>query len=119
MGDELWDATDDQIFQRTIGDLEKTELIRREEVKGYFTKRIRYAYPKYTLDYRKYLLPLLEYLQGFENLIPNGRQGLFRYNNMDHSIEMGFLAADHIIAGKSRDDWNQQLKRFEDIKIID
>jgi len=119
VGNELWNATDDEIFERTIGDLEKTELIRREEVTSYFTKRIRYAYPKYTLDYRKYLLPLLEYLQGFENLIPNGRQGLFRYNNMDHSIEMGFLAADHIIAGKSRDDWNQQLKRFEDIKIID
>ena len=32
---------------------------------------------------------MLEFVHGFENLKTGGRQGLFRYNNMDQSIEMG------------------------------
>jgi len=39
----------------------------------------------------------------FENLICCGRQGLFRYNNMDHSIEMGLSTAEHILFGLPRD----------------
>ena len=28
-------------------------------------------------------------MQGFANLYTAGRQGLFKYNNMDHSVQMG------------------------------
>jgi hypothetical protein len=38
-----------------------------------------------------------------ENLLTVGRGGLFRYNNMDHSIKMGLLAARHVGRGDSRD----------------
>ena len=41
----------------------------------------------------------MELLRGIENLVPIGRQGLYRYNNMDHSIKMGLLTAEHILHG--------------------
>ena len=32
---------------------------------------------------------MLEFVHSLENIKTGGRQGLFRYNNMDQSIEMG------------------------------
>jgi len=40
------------------------------------------------------------YLRGFENLQSIGRSGMFRYNNQDHAIEMGLLAAGNVLGGK-------------------
>ena len=34
-----------------------------------------------------------------------GRYGSFKYNNQDHSILMGILAADNIINGANNDLW--------------
>ena len=31
----------------------------------------------------------MEFVHGLQNVKTGGRQGLFRYNNMDQSIEMG------------------------------
>jgi hypothetical protein len=36
-------------------------------------------------------------LQPFKNLTPIGRYGAFKYNNQDHSILMGQLAAENIL----------------------
>ncbi len=40
------------------------------------------------------------YLGQFRNLQLIGRAGSFRYNNQDHALEMGILAARSIIEGK-------------------
>jgi len=60
---------------------------------GGFVKRVDYAYPIYDITYRGHLDVLLRWLKGFENMISTGRQGLFRYGNMDHSIAMGHAIA--------------------------
>ena len=43
------------------------------------------------------------YLESFSNLQTVGRNGLHRYNNQDHSLEMGMLAAKSIIEGVKYD----------------
>jgi hypothetical protein len=42
----------------------------------------------------------MEFLNGFENLYLIGRNGRFRYNNMDHSMLTGIMVAKSIIEGK-------------------
>jgi len=54
-----------------------------------FVKKLPHAYPVYDLDYKENLAPIMEFVHGLENIDTAGRQGLFRYNNMDQSIEMG------------------------------
>jgi hypothetical protein len=44
-----------------------------------------------------------EYLNQYTHLFYIGRPGRFRYNNQDHSLEMGMLAAKSIIDGKVYD----------------
>jgi UDP-galactopyranose mutase len=51
------------------------------------------------LTYKENLQRLLRFVKPFENLETTGRQGLYRYNNMDHSIALGRKVARGLIRG--------------------
>jgi hypothetical protein len=61
------------------------------------------VYPVYDLAYATHLQAIKSYLDSFENLRVIGRPGRFKYNNQDHSLEMGILAARSILEGKKYD----------------
>ena len=46
------------------------------------------------------------YLDTIEGLMPIGRYGAFKYNNQDHSILMGLLAAENISEGTEHNLWD-------------
>ena len=52
-------------------------------------RKIPFAYPIYDLCYRDHLQPVMDYVGQLQNLQTTGRQGNYRYNNMDHSMAMG------------------------------
>lgn len=68
--------------------------------------RIPKSYPIYDISYKKNMLPIKEFLQQFPEIIAIGRYGSFRYNNQDHSILMGLLAAENINSGSEHNLWN-------------
>jgi protoporphyrinogen oxidase len=97
-GDAIWSQTDDQVAQRCIRDLaDKLHFIKDAEVEGWQVVRTRYAYPVYDLNYTAKLERIKSFLQRFEGVHIVGRGGTFRYNNADHSIEMGLLLGRRII----------------------
>ena len=98
-----WNAFADALKEIAIRDLEQLGLIHRESVGHARIHRISHAYPCYDLSYKANLDSSLEYLDTFENLKTAGRQGLFKYNNMDHSIEMGLALAKNLLTGEERD----------------
>ncbi|HTX47716.1 MAG TPA: FAD-dependent oxidoreductase [Solirubrobacteraceae bacterium] len=89
IGDEHWRASDEELIATATSDLKRIGFIEPHEVLGAFVKRIPHAYPVYDLNYKHNLMPILEFVHSLENVKTGGRQGLFRYNNMDQSIEMG------------------------------
>ena len=104
IGDEIWNADEDELTRRCLDDLQELGLLNGQRIIHKFTTRIVHAYPIYTLDYHKKVNKLFEVFEGLSNCIPIGRQGLYRYNNMDHSIKMGFLAAQHILNGSDKEE---------------
>jgi protoporphyrinogen oxidase len=102
-GDHMWNASTGELFERSVEGLERAGLIRREEVLGHFARRMTHAYPTYDLDFEENLNRLTGYLHNFGNLLTIGRQGLFRYFNMDHAMETGFQAAEKIMSGELRE----------------
>jgi protoporphyrinogen oxidase len=98
-GDEIWNESDEKLRDISVKDLVKIGLIRPEEVLETFSHREVFAYPLYITGYRDHLDAVLSWVDGIENLDTTGRQGLFKYNNMDHSIAMGFTAADNLLVG--------------------
>jgi len=96
-GDEDWQRSDDELRGIVVKDLAKIGLLREDEVLHTFSRRERYAYPIYDLTYAENRDRIQACLDAIEGLETTGRQGLFKYNNMDHSIAMGLGAAENLM----------------------
>ena len=92
-GDQIWNMSDSDLFEKCIEILEKHKLLNRVEVEEYHTKRLEHAYPRFRVGYENNLNMLFEYINNVYNLISFGRQGLFSYSNIDDAIWMGFTVA--------------------------
>ena len=91
-GDAIWKMTDEQIVQRCLRDLvDKLKFVRDDEFEDAAVVRTIQAYPVYDLEYADKITTIKAFLHDFEGLHIVGRGGTFRYNNADHSIEMGLL----------------------------
>lgn len=99
--DRIWKVEKDELFNECMQWVEKFNFIKREEVIDYYIHREKYAYPVYDMNYRKNSEIIKNFLNKFENLQLTGRTGTFRYNNQDHAMEMGILAARNIIEDKN------------------
>jgi len=93
-GDHIWTMSDEAIGCRCIQDLaDKLKFIEISEVEDVLVIRTRYAYPVYDLLYQSKISTIQRELQKYIGLHTVGRGGTFRYNNADHSIEMGLKLA--------------------------
>jgi len=102
-GDEIWNASAKQLLDKSLPFLEKFGWLKADDIRQAYLLRQPNVYPVYDLEYAENVRPLLEYLDAFENLQTIGRPGRFKYNNQDHSLEMGILAARSIIENKRHD----------------
>ncbi|MBI2617147.1 FAD-dependent oxidoreductase [Candidatus Gottesmanbacteria bacterium] len=100
-GDRLWRKSDKEIIKLVSRSyIEEFHLIDdRDIIRGY-VHRVPKEYPVYHIGYRQDVKEIKLFLKRFKNLQLIGRNGTFRYNNMDHSIEMGLYAAWNIIKGR-------------------
>ncbi|MEK6543570.1 MAG: FAD-dependent oxidoreductase [Elusimicrobiota bacterium] len=118
--DTTWKEPDSSIFERCMQSLWPTGIIHRDEVVEYFTVRLGHVYPVWDIDFEKNLETVLTAARPLENLIMNGRPGLFFYNNFHQSLEMGFIAADHIISGKSKaEKWDKDAELFREYRLVE
>ncbi|MFA6006405.1 MAG: FAD-dependent oxidoreductase [Candidatus Paceibacterota bacterium] len=102
-GDEVWNMNAEQLFAYTLPYILEAGLFTAAEVRNYYMIKQKNVYPIYDLHYKEYLSVVKNYLDTFTNLFYIGRPGRFRYNNQDHSLEMGMLAAKSIIDGTHYD----------------
>ena len=100
-GDERWNLTLAEAARIAENDLVAIGVVRPGECRGLDIAKLPYAYPVYDLEYRANLDVLRGAIAHLSNLSTTGRQGLFRYNNMDHSIAMGRAFADRIANGSA------------------
>jgi protoporphyrinogen oxidase len=119
-GKDLWPEADDAIARRVVEDLARTGLFDAGEVSERHVHRLRHAYPVYDRGYREKVAKVLAGLSRFGNLIPTGRQGLFNFNNMDHTIQMGLRAAECATAWDSpAQQWFEEIEAFRAFRIVD
>jgi len=97
--DELWSMPDEKLVELAKKELSQVGLVDSSLVESGMVIRNKYAYPVYHLDYKKDLNKIFKYLSQFKNFQAIGRSGLYRYNNMDHSILTGLYAARNIMGG--------------------
>lgn len=104
-GDGLWNLSDDDLIRLGQEELKRLGLVKSKTVFDGFVVRMPKCYPVYDSNYEEHLAVIKEYLTCFKNLHLCGRYGLFKYNNMDHSILTAFLAVENAL-GASHDVWS-------------
>jgi len=104
-GDDLWSMQDKSLIALATEDLTRLALPVVPEVFDGFVMRCAKAYPLYEDGHNRHLAVIKDWLKQFPNLDCIGRYGQFRYNNMDHSIMTGFLAARRML-GEDVNPWS-------------
>lgn len=102
-GDDIWSMRDGDFLDFAARELAKIGLIDLADVLDGTVVRVPKAYPAYFGEYRG-IGKVREFLDGWENVYPIGRNGMHRYNNQDHSMLAARAAVDSIAGGSSKTD---------------
>lgn len=118
--DALWTDDDEKLVQLGSKELRQTGLMNDGQVLRGHVHRIKRCYPVYDLGYKERLKPVEAYLSTIGGLSVIGRYGAFKYNNQDHSILMGILAADNIANGAKHNLWgvNTDYDTYQESTVI-
>jgi protoporphyrinogen oxidase len=104
--DPIWSMPDHEAVELASAELGRVGLIDPDRVIDGVKVRVPKAYPMYDASYREAVAEIRGYLESFVNLQTCGRNGLHRYNNQDHSMWTGILAALNLTDGAVHDLWS-------------
>jgi protoporphyrinogen oxidase len=117
--EEVWSASDEQVFEIAFGDLQKTGFgVDRSEVAEYHVLGIETAYPVYELNFEPHLVAVLKGVHNLNNLLTIGRHGLFLNNSMDDNVLLGAKVADRIAStGFQSEEWLDEMLAFMNLRF--
>ena len=117
--DALWSMPDADLIALGTREVETIGLAPAGEVEDGCVVRVPHAYPIYDGRYGDRLAVLRERLARMENLETVGRNGLHRYDNQDHAMVTGILAARNVTAGEHNDVWrvNSDAEYLEEVPV--
>lgn len=102
-GDKLWNLSNEKLIELGKFELEKINFADANKCLDGVVIRMPKAYPAYFGSYESFHL-IRSFVDKIENLFLIGRNGMHRYNNMDHSMLTSMTAVDNIISNiKSKD----------------
>ncbi len=105
-GDPLWQWKDKQLIALAKKETVKLGFARLHQIIDAKVVRQKKAYPVYDLGYQKWLEVVKRYLKRFTNLNLIGRNGMHKYNNMDHSMMTALFAVKKILGQGDYDQWS-------------
>jgi protoporphyrinogen oxidase len=107
-GDDLWRTSDGDLVALATREMEHLGLLGGARVVRGVVERVDKAYPVYDDGFGERVMVIRRYLETFTNLQTCGRNGLHRYNNLDHSMLTGMGAARRL-AGQPGEVWEINL----------
>ena len=106
--DDFWKMPNQDLKEFAIKELNEMGIISSDSnIFTYHIERVKKAYPAYFGVYNRFPI-VKEYLDNIDNLFCIGRNGMHRYNNMDHSMKTAMECANNIINNKKTKEniWN-------------
>jgi protoporphyrinogen oxidase len=108
--DPIWSQPDSELIELAGRELEQVGLGPASAVEDGCVIRQPKAYPVYDAEYRMHVDTLQAALAQLSNVQTIGRNGMHRYNNQDHSMLTGLLAARNLL-GEQHDLWTVNTER--------
>ncbi|OPX60505.1 MAG: hypothetical protein A4E25_00361 [Methanobacterium sp. PtaB.Bin024] len=112
-GDELWNMDDHKFADFAVNELANIDIINKEDVLDWVVIRVPKTYPAYFGTYDRFSV-IREFTDQFVNLFLVGRNGMHRYNNMDHSMLTAMTAVENICQGITSKDNLWMINAEED-----
>jgi len=111
-GDDLWSMNDDDFMQFAIDEVDKIDIIEKEDVLDKTLIRMPKTYPAYFGTYPQFDV-VRDFTDKLKNLFLIGRNGMHKYNNQDHSMLTAITAVQNIIKGvESKNNiWSINMER--------
>lgn len=100
----IWNATAAELATVIGKELAAEGFLREDEIVESVVLRSTMGYPIYMVGYEAAVDTLMAELLRFEDLLTGGRQGLYKYVDMDIASEMGLAMADHFLSGATKRD---------------
>lgn len=98
-GDALWSRPDEDLIALAREEVDRIGIVDPADVLDATVVRMAKAYPAYFGSDRRFG-ELRPFLDGTENLILIGRNGMHPYDNRDHSMLAAMTAVDQIVEGR-------------------
>jgi len=102
VNDTIWNADPDELGRICAQELEQEGFINASELVESVVLRCTFGYPVYMVGYERAIDTLMTELMRFPGLVTGGRQGLYKYVDMDIASEMGLAMADFLASGRSK-----------------
>ncbi len=101
--DDMWNMKDEDFIDFAKKELAQIKIIKEDDVLDGCIVRVPKAYPGYFGTYNEFDV-IKNFVNKYENLFLVGRNGMHKYNNMDHSMLTAISAVENIINGiKTKD----------------
>ena len=122
-GDDLWRTDDSTLVELAARELDTLGL--GGGVRSGHVVRVPHAYPIYDETYASRVAVLRDWVERVDGLQQIGRNGLHRYNNLDHSMLTAARAvenicddADHDVWAVNADSWyHEELERRRGVAV--
>jgi protoporphyrinogen oxidase len=109
-----WTKTEAELGALVADDLDRAGIPLSCKPDGIFVKRLRQAYPIYSLGYERQFSLLDDWSDQLPRLLSYGRQGLFAHDNTHHALAMAYAAADCLVDGVfDSERWHAYRSVFE------
>jgi len=103
----MWACSEAELVEMAKKEIVQTGLTKGAKILDAFVYKVNRCYPVYSAGYKNHLKPIESYLSTISGFHAIGRYGAFKYNNQDHSILMGLMAAKQILDSSDKSDlWN-------------
>ena len=103
--EETWRSSGEQLVGLAADELRKMGLVNANAIISAFVVRSEKAYPVIEIGSQQRVDTIKSWMDKLENFQPIGRCGMFKYNNQDHAIATGLLAARNILGFGKFDPW--------------
>lgn len=119
--DDYWQMNDEDLGRVVLNSLETAKIPATSRIRSVEVRRITNAYPIYEIGYEDYFESMDRHIEGIENLLTFGRQGLFAHDNTHHALYMAYAAADCLSENGNFDNkkWQDYRKIFESHVVED
>lgn len=104
-GDSLWNSEDRDLIELAGRELRQVGLLADSSILEGHVVRVPKAYPIYDDSYAERVQTLRSWLDEVPSLVQIGRNGLHRYNNVDHSMLCALRAVENLLDGAEHDLW--------------